>query len=118
MTFGKTNCPNCGIQFEKIRKNQKFCSKKCYSEIHRPMSPRQRNRCPECSRDFQGTKKDKYCSDECRKKVKNRKNDAYRKKTSVRMKCRVCGRMFYGRNMSPVCSSHCRSLFNKGVDHG
>ena len=71
-------CAFCGNIFKQKQKHQKFCSRKCYQKFHEKEQAEalkkanySNKNCLICGKEFSGTKKQIYCSVECRQKHAN-----------------------------------------------
>jgi len=71
-------CLFCGNVFKQKQKHQKFCSRKCYMKFHEKEQAKalkeanySNKNCLVCGKEFSGTKKQIYCSVECRQKHAN-----------------------------------------------
>lgn len=130
-------CIVCGKSFLPNSNMQKLCSAQCIQEWNKIYYKKKfqsfKHSCLSCGKDFEGTKKAKWCSDECKKEYQRQENrrrywENYRQKQrSFDCECSYCGRAFKGTLNQKFCSEDCRcesqkkfnrekaiGLFNKG----
>ena len=81
-------CKVCGKSFEPKRSNQVYCSKECYlkhkrwySRVYHDKRKKALKRiCLWCKKEFSPVGKEKYCSEECKRKAQNQRNLEYKKR--------------------------------------
>lgn len=115
-------CLGCGKKFSrpvnvsqrKWKKDWKFCSRKCYSLIARPIKI-----CLVCGKEFRSWKHQghKYCSVLCAGRSRPIR------KEKIVLVCKFCGNQFTpikrgkaGKKQA-YCSKHCKDLAGSGVNH-
>lgn len=106
-TRGK--CAHCGMVFEKIKKDQKYCCKKCAGLAKRgPTRP-----CKFCGKPLSyedNTAGRFYCSDQCKIQARKRKPADIQAVPENRwVSCHCCGKMFEATSKKNIhCSQACR----------
>jgi len=126
----KTNCQQCGKEFDSQRSNvlsgrTKYCSRECSAEGRKR---RVTKYCQECGLSFEvvvSHSNQKYCSTECAYAVKSR---AFRKESvpwykggPVEVVCHTCGKIFEvniaRKETAKYCSRECHNLSQRGVSN-
>lgn len=113
-------CETCGVAFVMRGlsgkgkrgevKEGRFCSKKCYG-VWRSDPPKPPKLCKICGKETP-SRRESYCSDECRREVARRDNVKFNKaKKLLRPRqCKECGKTFtpeYGDKRRSFCSEFC-----------
>ena len=120
-------CLICGAEFEPQRCNQKYCCKKCYQRagnLKKKVLP-QKKKCPVCGKEFEGYKRQEYCSAECQIKGNNARAAEKRKAAQAekpKPKCQICGAEYEPTSSQqkycPNCSDKCNHVQKKCVHCG
>jgi hypothetical protein len=108
--MAKFICRGCGVEFEPQSKHYRFCSEKCKAQYWNKRAKKFKHTCPTCKKEFEGTKKQKYCSPECwlnsTERKKKPKKDS-RNKGSTEKVCLWCHGKYKGNSLQLYCSYEC-----------
>lgn len=110
-------CPTCGVEFEPVRQNQKYCGERCRRDAH----PYQRTgimgkevACRFCGATYIAkTSNNFYCSEKCRAKERLLKKRKKRYADNIFV-CKTCGKEYTAdeNNTAFFCSPECKELRN------
>lgn len=105
-------CAHCGIEFEKRKHNQVYCSPACVNRANRARRAQgsaggKRYTCVGCGNEFlpRQSGRTKYCSRGCAFNHKQAKPKPVRAKA-----CEVCGALFSIPNGKKYCGKECRAV--------
>lgn len=111
------NCKMCNIKYKPKVSHQLYCSYKClnynkyinYKKNKKVLKPLTKDlNCKTCNKVYHGKRNSKYCSLDCRPKIKYKQmKRPYKKRQPYRKNCKGCGKEFTGFKNKLYCRENC-----------